>query len=94
MWRSSLDLSLLAHHRVIIDTSNLLGDGDEGVARLDLVAADEVRAVLDVGRRGVARQERAVVEEVAGIDDRRLRLARRSSTSAGSWNGAKLVSPP
>jgi hypothetical protein len=49
-------------------------DLDQGVARLDLVALDEVGAVLDLGRGRVAGQQRAVVEHELGIDGRLLGL--------------------
>ena len=52
----------------------MVRDLDQGVARLDLVALDEVGAVLDLGRGRVAGQQRAVVEHELGIDGRLLGL--------------------
>ena len=99
-----LGLSLFAHHRVIIETSNLLRDAGQRVARLDLVRADEVGAVRDGGVGGDRLDQRAVVmdgpsiglvgrgrrRDGAGLVDR-ARRRRDGSTTGLFWTSPGSV---
>ena len=94
--RASFDLSLFAHHRVIVETSNLARDAGQRVAGLDLVGPDQAAAVRDGGVDRDRLEQRAVVEE-RPLDDRRrvgdcqrglVDAARGPRVAAGRWRRA------